>query len=115
MTLPNFRSPTGLIITASSLLVLGGGVWAFTRSRAEAGVSVPKQLSVDALKAQAKEDPGKMRETIRDTMRRDDLTDEQRRQIGENMRKVWDDFMHQRVDEYYAAKTDDERTAVLDK
>lgn len=115
MTIPDYRSPTAWIIAASSLVVVSGGVWAFTRGEANAGVAVPKELSVVALKAQAKEDPGKMRDTMRETMQREDLTEEQRKQVGENMRKVWESFMQERVDEYYAAKTDDERNAVLDK
>ncbi len=115
MTLPNFRSPTAWIIAASSLAVVGGSVWAFTRGQSPTGVPIPKELSVDSLKAQAKDDPGKMRDTIRETMRRDDLTEEQRRQVGENMRKVWEDAVQQRVDEYYAAQSDEDRKAILDK
>src|SRR5262245_62032953 len=115
MSIPDFRSPTVWIVAASSLIVVGGSVWALTRGEANAGVAVPKELSVDSLKAQAKEDPGKIRDTIRETMRRDDLTEEQRRQVGENMRKVWEAAIQGRVDEYYGAQSDEDRRAILDK
>lgn len=108
------RSPVTLIISAS-LVVIGGTVWAFTRGEARAGVIIPKELSVEALKAQAADNPGTLRATVRETMRRDDLTDEQRRQVGENMRKVWEETMHKRVDEYYAAASEEEKNEVLDR
>jgi hypothetical protein len=63
-------------------------------------VVIPAELSVDSLKAKAAE-PDKLRETMRDTMQREDLTDEQRRQIAENMRTVWEAEMTKRVDEYF--------------
>lgn len=115
MTMPDFHSPKAWVVTTVAVLALGGTGWALMRSGAPAGPAIPSELSVDALKAQAKEDPGKMMGTIRETMRRDDLTDEQRRQIGENMRKVWEDTMQERVDEYYAAAGDEERKQILDR
>ena len=115
MTFPDYRSPTAWIIATFSLVVVGGSVWAFTRGEAHAGVPIPKELSVESLKVQAKEDPGKMMETVRETMRRDDLSEEQRRQVGENMRKIWEEAMQKRVEEYYAAASDEDRNAVLDQ
>lgn len=115
MSLALLRTPASMGIAAIVAIAAGGTGWALLRGGTPAGAAVPKDLSVDSLKAQAKEDPGKMMDTIRDTMRRDDLTEEQRRQVGENMRKVWDDAMTERVDEYYAAKTDDERNEILDR
>jgi len=115
MTMPNFRTPQTWIITGLCAAVLGGSAWAVFRGpRPKAGgVAIPPELSVDSLKARV-EEPEKLRETIRDTMRRDDLTDEQRRQIAENMRTVWQEEMQKRVDEYFAA-SEEEKNAVLDR
>jgi vacuolar-type H+-ATPase subunit I/STV1 len=116
MALPDFRSPQSWIITAASIAVVGGSVWALSRGgNAPAGVAIPRELSVESLKAQAAAEPGRMMNTVRDTMRRDDLTDEQRRQVAENMRKVWEDTMQKRVEEYYAAASDEDRKAILDR
>jgi len=116
MTMPDFRSPQSWIIAAASITVVGGSVWALSRGgNASAGVAIPKELSVEALKTQAAAEPGRMLNTVRDTMRRDDLTDEQRRQVAENMRTVWQDTMQKRVDAYYAAASDEDRKALLDR
>ena len=116
MTMPDFRSPQSWIIAAASITVVGGSVWALSRGgNAPTGVAIPRELSVESLKAQAAAEPGRMMDTVRDTMRRDDLTDEQRRQVAENMRKVWEDTMQKRVDEYYAAASDEDRKAILDR
>jgi hypothetical protein len=116
MTMPNFRTPQTWIITGLCAALLGGSAWAVFRGpRAKAGgVVIPPEMSVDSLKAGVQE-PDKLRETIRDTMRRDDLTDEQRRQIAENMRTVWEGEMNKRVDEYFAAPSEEEKNAVLDR
>jgi len=115
MTMPNFRTPQTWIITAVCATVLGGSAWAVFRApKAKGGgVVIPAELSVDSLKAKV-EEPEKLRETMRDTMQREDLTDEQRRQIAENMRTVWEGEMNKRVDEYFAA-SEEEKTAVLDR
>lgn len=115
MTMPDFRSPISWVVTAVAAVAVGGTGWALMRDSTPPGTPVPKELTVEALKTQAKEDPGKMMGTIRETMDREDLTDEQRAQIRENMRKVWEDSMQERVDEYYAATTDEERNEVLDR
>ena len=115
MTMPNFRTPQTWIITVLCAAAVGGTTWAVFRgpSAETKGVAIPPELSVESLKAKTQE-PEKLRETIRDTMRRDDLTDEQRRQIAENMRAVWEGEMQKRVDEYFAA-SEEEKTAVLDR
>lgn len=115
MTMPNFRTPQAWIITGLCATVLGGSAWALFRGPSDkaGGVIIPPEMSVDSLKAKAQE-PDKLRETIRDTMRRDDLTDEQRRQIAENMRTVWEGEMNKRVDEYFAA-SEEEKNVVLDR
>ncbi len=114
MTLPNFRTPQAWIASVMLLSVVGGSVWAWSR-RGDGGVVVPSELSVASLAAQAKSDPGQMMNTVRNTIRRDDLTDEQRKQIGQNIRSVWESAMRERMDQYYAATTDEDRTAILDQ
>lgn len=115
MTMPNFRTPQTWIITGLCATVLGGSAWAVFRvpKAKVVGVEIPKDLTVESLKAKV-EEPEKLRETIRETMQREDLTDEQRRQIAENMRTVWEEEMNKRVDEYFAAP-EEEKTAVLDR
>lgn len=78
-----------------------------------ADAALPKALSVESLKAQLDE-PGKLMQTVRDNMRRDDLSDEQRRQVFRNAREVMRATMHERVDEYLNAP-EDQKTAVLDQ
>jgi len=115
MTMPNFRTPQTWIITMIIAAAIGGSTWAFFRdpSSKTKSVAIPPEMTVDSLKAKAQE-PDKLRETIRDTMNRDDLSDEQRRQIAANMRTVWEAEMNKRVDEYYAA-SEEEKNAVLDR
>ena len=110
MTMPNFHTPRTWIITSLCAVAVGGSAWAVFRgpSAKAGGVAIPRELSVESLKAKAQE-PDQLRETIRDTMRRDDLTDEQRRQIGENMRAVWEGEMQERVDEYFAAPEEEKK------
>lgn len=116
MTMPNFRTPQTWIIAAVSAAAVGGSAWAVFRgpSTKAVGVAIPPELSVESLKAKTQE-PDKLRETIRDTMRREDLTDEQRRQIAQNMRAVWEEEMQKRVDEYFAAASEEDKNAVLDR
>lgn len=108
------RSPKVWIIAAGSLLVVGAGVWALViRPGDDNPAGLPKELTASAMKDQAS-DPGKLMDTMREAMRREDLTEEQRRQIGENMRETMQAMMQERVDEYYNA-SEDEKNAVLDK
>jgi len=115
MTMPNFRTPRTWIITSLCAVALGGSTWAVFRGpdAKEPGVAVPKELTVAFMKAKV-DQPEKIRETMRETMRREDLTDEQRRQIAENMSAVWEGEMNKRVDEYFAA-SEAEKNAVLDR
>lgn len=115
MFMPDFRSPVTWILTTISVVAVGGAGWGLMHRQSAAGTPVPAEFSVESLKAQAKDDPGKMMGQLRETMQREDLTEEQRRQIGENMRKVWEDTMQERVDEYYSATSDEERRAILDR
>src|SRR5262249_35277006 len=53
-------------------------------------------------------------DAIRQAMDNKDLTDAQRDQIRDNMRKVWEERMNSNINEYYAA-SGDEKKKVLDK
>ncbi len=55
-------------------------------------------------------DPDKLREQTENP----DLTEEQRRELGRQMRAVWEARMDARLDEYFAAPADD-LTALLDR
>lgn len=115
MTMPHLRSRKTLVIAAVSLLVLGVGVWAgFTRTdNDEQTVKVPKELTVDALKASAT-DPQKAMETVREAFHREDLTEEQRHQVARNAHTVREAVMDERMDEYFKAGPD-EKNAILDQ
>lgn len=114
MTMPDFSSPRAWGTVAALILAMGGGTWAWTsRSGSESPTGLPEELSVKALKAQIL-DPGKMRETMREARERDDLTEEQRRELRGNMRRVWRQAMTDRVDEYLEADPKDQ-VAILDE
>jgi hypothetical protein len=103
-------------IAGVATLVIAGGVWgavAWWGHAKGATVALPKELQFDSLKAQA-EEPEKMAQTMHDMREREDLTEEQRHAAFENMRRVWETELDQRIDEYYAAP-EAEKTAVLDR
>src|SRR5262245_30295481 len=98
-------------------LTTGATAWMVSSRHADearAAHAVPPERTVDALKKEST-NPGNMMDTVRDAMNREDLTDEQRRQIGENVREVWRQRIDARVKEYFGAKSDEEKQAVLDK
>ncbi len=100
------------ICAVGLLLAMVAVVWGVSAQTEQAPAStLPSELSVDNLKAQMKEDPSKLREA----MRRDDLTEEQRRELRDNMRQVWRSGMDERVDAYYAAASQEDRDELLDK
>jgi hypothetical protein len=108
------RRLTFVLLTAIGVIAAGATVLELTLRRRTADASaLPPELSVASLKAQMNE-PGRAMDTIRDNMRRDDLTDEQRRQLMANAREVMQATMAERVDEYFAAP-EEEKEAVLDK
>lgn len=101
------------------VLAAGAAVWGVVHSgekKAEEPVlaAVPDEYSIDKLRAVSKEDPGKAFDQMRETMDRKDLTEEQRMQIGDNMRTVMEEQMQARMDEYYRAP-EAEREAILDR
>lgn len=100
--------------SVAGALALGGGAWAvWGRSAKAKDATLPAEYSVDALKADS-EEPGKIFEKLRDAADREDLTDEQRRQIGRNMRETMQAIMNQRMDEYFNAP-EEEKVAILDR
>jgi hypothetical protein len=114
MTLSNLNSPKGWIGLTLAAAVIGVSAWGATQWRGNGDqVAVPKELTVEGIKANAT-DPGRAMDAMRATMDRTDLTDEQREQVRRNMREVWEQSMTERVEEYYAASEED-KVAVLDK
>ncbi|MCH7702595.1 MAG: hypothetical protein IID37_13000 [Planctomycetes bacterium] len=110
----SIKSSRTWALAGIAVLTLGGTVWGLLRFADDDETNLPAELTVENLKAQVKEDPGKAMETIRQASRREDLTDEQRRKLFGNMREVWQAQMAERVDEYFAA-ADDEKEALLDR
>ncbi len=111
-----FGMGTPQVIVAVAVLAIGGGAWALVgrSDSADAKPKLPEELSVESLKKQITEGEGRIGETMRKTFQRDDLTDEQRRLAGRNMRRVWTDMMDERIDAYNNAP-EDQKEAVLDK
>lgn len=110
-------TPGVIVIVTVSVLALGGGVWGITGwvgGEDDNPSNLPEELTAASLAKQAEEDPGKLVETMMNTRRRDDLTEEQRRQARRNVRTLWQSQMDERVDEYFAA-SDEEKNAVLDR
>ncbi|QDV92489.1 hypothetical protein RAS2_36080 [Phycisphaerae bacterium RAS2] len=109
------------VIAGAVVALLGGGAWAvahFSGGAKEAEATpaaLPEEYTVEKIKEAAKEDPAVVMDRMRNFMDRTDLTEEQREQARKNMNEARDQMMGQHVDEYFAAKTDDEKNAVLDK
>jgi hypothetical protein len=112
---PEMKSRKPLIIGGVALLLLVVGMgWALSGgTEDEPKSTLPKDLSVESLKAQAEEDPGKLQETIEQS-ENEDLTEEQRRELHGNVREVFRSMMDRRVDEYFTAAEED-RQAILDR
>ncbi len=110
----SIKSSRTWALAGVAVLTLGGTVWGLLSWTGDEESDLPAELTVENLKAQVKEDPGKAMETLREASRREDLTDEQRREVFSNLREVWQTQMAERVDEYFAA-ADDEKEALLDR
>jgi hypothetical protein len=104
------------VMTAAALAVSGAGVWAITAraAKAKAATALPKELSTESLRAQANQ-PGAMMDTMRATMQREDLTEDQKREAARNMRELFRETMLKNVNEYFAAADDEEKNNVLDR
>jgi hypothetical protein len=105
-----------LILTVGGLIVAAGaawGVWAWSRASEADPSTLPGEYSVDALKTQTRS-PEQAMETVNGLIQREDLTDEQRREAFENLRKVREARFEENVEEFFAAAPE-ERDAVLDR
>ena len=98
-----------LLIACLSVVILGAGAWGITRA-----FSKPKPSETEQLIAKSKEDPGKLMDEMRQKMRDEKLSDEERQKLAMNMRGVWESRMDQAVNEYYGAKPED-REAILNR
>ena len=113
--MPNNRSKPFVVVIAVGSLAVVGGAWALFggSTEAESPTGLPVELSVASLQKKVK-DPSQLRDTMRESFRRDDLTDEQRRELRGNMREVWTSALNERVDEYYDVP-ESKREAMLDR
>ncbi len=111
------RRALGTIQITVGVAAVAGAAWvlvARSDSPTPQKPSLPEELSVASLKKQIEEGSGKIGETMRSTFQREDLTDEQRRQAGRNMRRVMMDMMDKNISEYHDAP-EDGKQAVLDR
>lgn len=105
------RNKKRWLIVSVVLVVLAGGSWGlasyFSKPQEEQfAIAIPKDGTM--------EERMKSMEDFRNQMRREDLTDEQRRKLGESMRRFWEGEMQTRVNEYFEADPE-ERDRILDK
>jgi len=115
MPLAKKKTMSPWVVVSGGVLVAGAAVWGVVGagSAGAGGVVVPTNLTVDALKQRSQE-PGRAFGEVRQALGGDELTDEQKRQVAENIRTVRRATMRERMDEYYNADPD-EKEAILDK
>jgi hypothetical protein len=115
---PGLSRKTKVVVAVISVLALAGGAWGVAAARSKdkkAEVVVPKEYTVEALKAKAAEaNPGRMFEQMDQIRERKDLTDQQKHQIWENVHTVMEVRQEQRINAYFAAKPT-EQLAMLDR
>lgn len=104
------------LVIGGAAIALGATTWAVVGrgSSASAGVAVPPEFTKEALKAKMDEGPGGFA-AMREVRDREDLTDEQKRQIADNAREIWRERMDANVNEYFSAKSEDEKNTLLDR
>jgi hypothetical protein len=109
------KTTTWVLMGGIAAVVLGGGTMIVRdrTARAKDPSAPPAEYSVASLKAEIGE-PGRLMEKLRDAAHREDLTDDQRRQIGRNMRDVMQTVMRERMDEYFTASEED-KNKILDR
>lgn len=100
------------IIAGITLALLGGG--GFAAAAFLTGEPEETPIAIEFPKDATMEERVAVIDKFRDQMRREDLTDEERRKLGESMRATWEAEMQKRVDEYFNADPA-ERDAILDK
>lgn len=103
-----------VIVAATAIIILGGSVWAVIAATGGPRSTLPKDLSVGAIKKDAQEDPHAPFERVHEAARRPDLTDEQRHELFENLHAATEERMNQRLDKYFAANAS-QRKAILDR
>jgi len=114
MTGPSNSTWTYVLIGAGIVVV--GSVAYVGRTRSGPSPSkLPQSLQVASLAAQAKTDPASLRDTFRESMRSEELTEAQRRELASNMRQVFRAMIKERVDAWFAAETEAEKKAILDQ
>jgi len=104
-----------IIVAVACMTGAGAAVWGLTRTKSEPEkptVAVPKEFQVANL--MEIQSPERGFETMRQVMEREDLTDEQRRQIMDNMRAVREERERKELDEYFKA-SEERRKQILDK
>jgi len=114
MNRPAFISPKIIAVAVIGFLGLGAGIWRFTESKhedAKPKVDIPKEFTIAALKNTP---PEQGFDTFRKAMEREDLTEEQKRQIRENADEVREKFIDDRINDYFASPKED-RNKILDK
>lgn len=94
-----------LLIGGVLVVALGAGAWGLSIALTD-----PPPSETQLLIADAKEDPSKLMEKMRD----ETLTEEQRDRLRQNMREAFESRMDEAVNEYYAAKPED-REAIIDR
>lgn len=106
-----------MLFAALGVLVLGAAVWGGVSWSRHSPSSVPKEFTVEALKAkvEAENDPGKVWEQMHQVRDRKDLTEEQRHQVFENAHAVMEQQMDKRLDAYFATTDEKQRVALIDR
>jgi hypothetical protein len=99
-------------VIAAGVLLLAAGVWGVV-AHSSSKVSLPKDLSVEALQAQS-DDPGKVMDRVHQAMTSGNLTDEQRHALWGNVHTVMEAQMNKRMDEYFTAP-EAQRRVILDR
>lgn len=88
------------IIGGVAFTVLLGGGWVIAshflgQHEEQVAISIPRDASL--------EDRFEAVEKLREQMRREDLSDEEREKLGERMRQMWESEVQARVNEYFEA------------
>lgn len=102
-------------LIGAAVLLLAGSTWAVTAMVKHRKSALPKDLTAEALKTDSAKDPHQVFERVHEAMSKGNLSEEQRHQVWENAREAMEARMDERIDTYFAAKTDLEKQAVLDR
>lgn len=99
------------LVVGLGLVVLAGGSWGLASYLSQ---EEGPQLAIAIPKDAPMADRMKAMDDFREQMRREDLSEEERRKLGESMRRFWESEMQERVTEYFEADPE-EREHILDK